>query len=420
LFVPTALFRAADGLAAPLGLLDRPFNARKLIDIARRRAGAQDSKTDDVLEPLLALLEAYATEAQLSTFGRISARWDVLRLLTNLLRLREEERNTPAILEAPVPRPIFITGLPRSGTTFLHSLLAEDPGNLVPRCWQTIYPYPLAGEAPTDAAGRCRRVDRQFRAFERLAPELQSVHPLSAEIPQECSEITAHVFRSLRFDTTHNVPSYTAWLDKTGHLEAYRFHKRFLQHVQAQLGAGRWVLKCPDHVFALDAIATVYPDANFVFVHRDPLHILASVSRLTEILRQPFTRQIDRLAIGRQVAERWLDGAARITRASTGREIAPERVLHVHYAQLVGDPLGTVASLYAHFGMVLGGAATRRIAAFQAARPHGGYGRNEYRLEDFGLDAGELQERFRRYTAHFGIETDTRSRSSGRMTATAA
>ncbi|MBV8398476.1 MAG: sulfotransferase [Acetobacteraceae bacterium] len=420
MLVPHTLFRAADRLAEPLRLLDKPFDERELIETARRRAGSRQAATDDVLEPLGRWLTSLATEARLSVFGRISARWDALRLLANLLRFREEERQDPAIAELPVPSPIFITGLPRSGTTFLHSLFAEDPGNRVPRCWQTIYPYPLAGEAPTDTARRRQLVDRQFRTFARLAPELLSVHPLSADVPQECSEITAHVFQSLRFDTTHTVPSYTAWLDRVGHLEAYHFHKRFLQHLQHQYGTGPWVLKCPDHVFALDAIATVYPDARFVFVHRNPVRILASVARLTEILREPFTRRIDRLAIGRQVAERWLDGARRITDASTEGRFAPQQVSQVHYDRLIRDPLGTVSSLYRHFGMDLNEPAMERMRAFLAARPRGGYGNNEYRLEDFGLDPEGLREGFRGYTSYFGIATEARNlRATGQAAAAA-
>src|SRR5208337_341980 len=145
-----------------------------------------------------------------------------------------------------------------------------------------------------------------------LAPAFQALHPLEAISPQECSEITAHVFRSLRFDTNYHIPSYRAWLDAdpVGHLPAYQFHRRFLQHLQHQAGPRasppRWVLKCPDHLFALEAIRAVYPDARLVFVHRDPVKVLLSVARLTEVLRRPFTRDLDPRTIGRDESARWL------------------------------------------------------------------------------------------------------------------
>ena len=216
-----------------------------------------------------------------------------MRFLSNLLRLRAAEFAAPDILDQPIERPLLIAGLPRSGTTFLHSLLALDPANLVPRVWQLIHPYP-AKTAGADR--RPQQVARQLRLFAMLAPQFRRLHPIAANSPQECSEITAHVFASLRFDTTYRIPSYRRWLDRTGHREAYRFHKRFLQHLQHQAGgSGRWVLKCPDHIFALAAIREVYPDARLIFVHRDPLAVLLSVARLTAVLRRPFTRHIDKI-----------------------------------------------------------------------------------------------------------------------------
>ena len=193
---------------------------------------------------------------------------------------------------------------------------------------------------------------RQLRAFERLAPEFRALHPLDATSPQECSEITAHVFRSLRFDTTYRIPGYRHWLDQAGHVPAYRFHRRFLQHLQQQAPGGRWVVKCPDHLFALDAIRTVYPDARLVFVHRDPVKVLLSVAKLTEVVRRPFTRRLDPHEIGRQESARWLEGTQRMMAVGDDAGL-PEPIHHVQHTALVADPVGTVAALYRHFGLAL-------------------------------------------------------------------
>ena len=171
--------------------------------------------------------------------------------------------------------------------------------------------------------------------FQILAPQFRQLHPIEASSPQECSEITAHIFASLRFDTTYRIPSYRRWLDGAGHLDAYRFHKRFLQHLQHQHSeAGRWVLKCPDHIFALGALREVYPDANLVFVHRDPVAVLASVARLTEVLRRPFSRRVDRFDVGRGDSDRWLT-AAGLMIAAADQERFQRPILHVHYPELV-------------------------------------------------------------------------------------
>jgi Sulfotransferase family len=299
-----------------------------------------------------------------------------------------------------------VLGLPRSGTTFLHNLLADDPGNLTPRCWQTVFPYPIGAQKNGSRDRRPELTARQYSQFLMLAPELPSLHPLDAHAAQECIEITGHVFRSLRFDTTHYIPSFQQWLEDVGHLEAYRFHKRFLQHLQHQNGAGQWILKSPDHIFALEALCEVYPDARFVFVHRDPMKVLPSVARLTEILRQPFTRKIDRLQIGRQVSSRWELGSKLLIEAADWLKSSPERIVHIRYKDLVRDPYAIVTDLYRHFGMTLSGQGEQGLKRSIAERPDGGYGRNSYRFEDYGLNPAAERKHHSAYMAHFRMQPE--------------
>ena len=395
----------------PFAIVRGRLSADELLARARRRSGLIDFGCTPFEEPLQNFLRACREEADLSLFGCLATRWDAVRFLCNLLRLRDEERRAPGILEQPIERPIFIAGLPRSGTTFLHSLLAQDRLHLVPRVWQLIHPYPL-DETGAGPDLRPRRVARQLRMFGILAPEFRRMHPIDARSPQECSEITAHIFASLRFDTTYRIPRYRRWLDETGHLDAYRFHKRFLQHLQHQApGAAQWVLKCPDHIFALAALRTVYPDARVVFVHRDPLAVLPSVARLTEVLRRPFTRHIDKLEIGRQDSDRWLTATELMIAAADGQRFA-EPILHIHYLNLVNDPLGTVATLYRHFGRALDPRAAARICRLVAAKPNGGYGARRSRLEEYGLDPALERKRYARYMERFGIRPEQGTRPS--------
>ncbi len=384
-----------------------PPDAEKLIEEAQRRSGLNDFGDTPFEHPMRLLLQACREEAELSTFGGAAIRWDTVRFLTNLLRLRDEEKRRPEILDQPIEGPLIIAGLPRSGTTFLHSLLIEDSANIVPRVWQLIHPYPTQrGQRQGAPDRRVQQVSRQLKLFQILAPQFRRLHPIEASSPQECSEITAHIFASLRFDTTYHIPSYRRWLDGAGHLNAYRFHKRFLQHLQHQRSeAGRWVLKCPDHIFALDALREVYPDAKLVFVHRDPVAVLASVARLTEVLRRPFSRQVDRFEVGRDDSDRWL-AAAGLMIAAADQERFQHPIFHVRYPQLVADPAGTVAALYCHFGRVLDAETATRIRRRVAANPTGGYGRRRARLEDYGLDPGREHERYARYMARFDIDPE--------------
>jgi hypothetical protein len=406
-----------------MAFLRPPLSAEELIARAQRRTGLTDFGDTPFRPGLQQLLHACAAEAELSWFGYFGLRWDVVRFLSNLLQLRRVEAKAPEILVQPIARPIFVTGLPRSGTTFLHKLLAEDHASRVPRVWQLIHPYPAAPEG-SRSDRRQQQVARQLRMFQILAPEFHRLHPIDAASPQECTEITAHLFASLRFDMTHSIPSYRRWLDGVGHLDAYRFHKRFLQHLQYQdraSGAGRWVLKCPDHVFALDVIRAVYPDARIVFVHRDPYRALLSVTRLTAVVRRPFTRRSDRAELAREQSERWL-AASELMIAAADRQPFAEPIFHVHHRDLVADPSGVVAALYRHFGLSLAADAAERIARLVAANPNGGYATHHRRSADYGLDAAAERERYARYMDRFGItpEAGVGTRNSTEPSAAAA
>jgi hypothetical protein len=162
------------------------------------------------------------------------------------------------------------------------------------------------------------------------------------------------------------------------------------------------VVKCPDHLFALDAIRTVYPDARLVFVHRDPVKVLLSVAKLTEVLRRPFTRRLDPYEIGRQESARWLDGTRRMIAVGDDAGL-PEPVHHVDHNALVADPVAAVAKLYRHFGRVPAPATAEAIERYVRQRPGGGYGPRDYRFADHGLDEAAERAKFRGYVERFGL-----------------
>jgi len=373
-----------------------------LIAKALKRAGRANFSDLSFVHPLNRLLEAYAEEADLSAFGRFAIRSDVQRCLANLLRFDQAEEEDPGIRVRAIVNPIFITGMPRSATSFLHSLLSFDPANAVPRCWQLLYPYPLQNRfLPIDP--RKILVDLELQVFRCMTPGLSSLHELSAEEPQECTDITAQVFQSLRFESTHHIPSYQDWIDRHGHRDAFLFHRRFLQHLDAQAPGRSWVLKSPDHVFALDAIRAVYPDAKFVFLHRDPLSVIPSCVKLTERLHRPFTNHLDTRQIGRQVSAR-LNQAADHMMAAAGR--FPD-IRHLHYREVVAQPIAAVRTLYRHCGRDLSQVAEQRMSAFLARPRYRSVPRYDFAM--FGLDAGSLRERFAAYVRHFAVPMDALS-----------
>jgi Sulfotransferase family len=367
------------------------------------RLGAKPLADPNLFRALSALTSSLRKEASLSPFGRLAAGWDLKRMLQTLLIFADTEREDPAIPTRPLAAPIFIAGLPRSGTTFLHGLLAEDPLNRAPRIWEAIYPYPKH-RAAEFGAGR-RKVQLQLKIFNRLSPGIRSLHPIEADAPEECIEFTSQVFRSPRFDDVYRAPTYRAWLDRSGYDDGYRFLARFLRHLQGPGEAPRrWVLKSPEHVFSFDALARVFPDAMLVLVHRDPGHVLVSAARLTELLRAPFTTAIDRREIGRKVADYWQDGMWRMVKFTDDATFPlRSRLVHVQYRSLVADPVGTVARIYDALGLEFSREARTAMAAKVAQAPNGGYGANRYRPEDFGIDPERERERASVYVERFGV-----------------
>jgi hypothetical protein len=202
------------------------------------------------------------------------------------------------------------------------------------------------------------------------------------------------------------VPDYLAWMEAHGHLEAFAFHRRFLQYLQNGTPE-RWVLKCPDHTFSLDAILRTYPDARFIIVHRDPMTVLASLARLTQVLRKPFLKNIDPAEIGAQEAARWTHGANLLVEFDRRAGLPAERKIHLHYDALTRDPLTAVSRIYQRFGLDLSPAARAAMSRQLTARPGGGYAKHPpYTLEAFKINAATLQAQFAPYVRQYCQATE--------------
>lgn len=373
-----------------------PLNAEALMAMALRKTGQRDFSDRSFVEPLNRLLRSYAEEADLNTFGRIAARYHVMRGLTNLLLLDMAEMRDPNIRRRSIDRPIFITGFPRCASTFLHKLLSLDPSIGVPRTWELIYPYPTWDRV--GAAVRKFQIETELWFFRALSLDLVKLHAMGADEPQECVDITAQVFQSTRYDDQFRVPGYQCWLEKYGYDAAYRFHRRFLQHLDARFLRRRWVLKAPNHIFGLDALQETYPDAQLIFLHRDPLRVIASSAKLTEVLQRPFTRSLDRFEIGRRVSSGLIRAADRMVDAAGHQK----NILNLSYHDVVAHPMETVALIYKRCGLVLSRETENRMQRWLArpgSRSRGGHG---YSLKEFGLNGGALDRSFARYRDAFG------------------
>jgi hypothetical protein len=382
----------------PLLRLDR----RALLDRAARTTGLDDFGDGGFLEGFQRLLDAYENEARLTLFGRLLARADALRLLENRLRMTDTIRRHPEILAGEVRAPIFILGLPRTGTTILHELMAQDPANRVPMTWEVHRTWPPPARDTYETDPRIAEVDEHLAGVDRVLPGFKAMHPMGALLPQECVALTAHDFATMIYHTTHDVPSYQAWLERTDLRPVYASHRRQLQYLQWRCPAERWVLKSPGHLWALAALLDEYPDARIVQTHRDPLKVIASLTSLIAHLRSLASDRIDPVAIGADWTARLARGLEQ-TRIERDRRVPPERVFDVHFRSFVGHEIETVRRIYQHFGLALSEEAERRMRRFLAANPKDKHGAHRYTLAYAGLDRDTERRRYASYVQRFAV-----------------
>ncbi|MGV3531469.1 MAG: sulfotransferase family protein, partial [Chthoniobacteraceae bacterium] len=377
-------------VAARLGVVKLDFGVERLIAEAKASCGLSDFGGEEFREPLRRLLDSCEKEAGLNSLGRMAVRHDVLQLLRNRLRITEARRVNPQIAERRIEQPLFITGLPRTGTTLLHNLLAQDPANRAPLTWEAMFPSEADGTVVT----RIGKARADIQWLHRLAPGFRAIHAVDAELPQECVALMSHAFLSDQFDIMYRLPGYVAWLEAQDLRPAYDWHRRLLQHLQGD-SSPHWVLKAPAHLQSLDALLECYPDARVVQTHREPTTVLASVASLTALLRSVFSEHVDRAEIGRELAAYWAGVLERFHLERQQHDAG--RFCDVPYATLRDDPMSAIRRLYAWLERELTPEAEARMRRFLAEHPRREHGAHRYSLGQFGLSQSEEERRFAVY-----------------------
>jgi hypothetical protein len=386
-------------LLQKVGLLQQPLHTETLIAAARRQTGLDDFGDETFREPLSRLLTSCATEARLNGFGRCAVTQDVLQLLANRLQIQHDRGKWPRIADEAIIAPLFIVGLPRTGTTLLHGLLAQDlDASHAPATWEVMFPSPPPSFGENK---RIKRAERRLACFDLLAPEFRKIHPMSARSPQECIVIMSHSFMSDQFCAMYDIPSYQSWLLRQDMEPAYKFHRQFLQHLQYGRPARRFVLKAPAHLLSMDALFETYPDALVVQTHREPLEVLPSAASLTTVLRRIFSDSVDPAAIGHEMMKYWEEALEKFFEARMG--LRSHAFFDVDYSDLVRDPMTVVRRIYSRLGSELSSAAELRMRTFLESNSPARHGRHSYSLADFGMNPVNLSERFSAYRTRFKL-----------------
>jgi hypothetical protein len=395
-----------DPIAYEAGL---PFDRDELLGEARARAGVDGREPepfgdDGFLEPFDLLLRSLEGEADLTVVGRWMTRRFLLRLLQVRLQMAAYLRADPGVLDEPIDQPLAVTGLPRTGTTLLHAVLARDPGLRAPRGWELLLPVPPPDPSVVDD-GRVPIADAELRMLASVVPSMDVIHEYGARLPKECLSAHSFEFQSEEFTARYAVPAYEKWLLCSDMAPAYRYHRLVLQVLQRRTGPARWVLKSPVHLHSLPTMLSVYPDVRVVVTHRDPLTVLGSAASLVANLRWVHSDTVDFAAIGRQLAARYAATLDRLVDLDVELH-GTGRLQHVHYPDVASDLVGVVRPLYAALDLPMSDVTLERMRTEIAARPKDKHGAHEYSFDDVGLDRTEERERFARYCTHFGVSTD--------------
>jgi hypothetical protein len=373
--------------------------ADQLISRAERSTGLHNWGDESFRLGLEHLISALQQQASLSQVGRFAAYFNILDNLCVRLRLLDYRAKRPEVAAQQIRQPLFILGLPRTGTTILHELIAQDPAFRSPASWEVSRPLPPPSVQTYDSDKRIRSVDRMLALLEKLTPGFRTIHAIGARLPQECVYILASAFISEQFGYMYNIPAYRDWALQQDMTASYRWHANFLQHLQVDLGPERWVLKTPGHLPYLQYLLAQYPDARIVWTHRRPLDAMASFSSLTYTLRSGFSRSIEPLATSayefRHFAEIVARGMKERQTLDTGQFI------DVGFNAICADPMAVVQRIYEQLALDLSSDAQARMREYLRRRPRHLYGEHRYSAAAFGLDAACEQQLYGNYLTQY-------------------
>ncbi len=372
------------------------FNADELVREARELTGFDDFGELPYRDGLEALLATYDRHAR-DPAGRKRCRDRVLNLLATRLKLENAFETIDGWQEQLITAPVFVTGLPRSGTSALLNLLEAAPENRAPLQWEVQFPDPWPGSAP---GARDPRYHHLAKALEQTRDsEFARIHYIDADTPEECVLLHAFALHGVQLGFEIMLEPYRSWLLDQDLVPLYRFQKKVMQLLNWRMPGRQWMLKAPAHMWGIDAILEVFPDANFVWCHRDPQKVVPSINSMNRVVLGMYLgdcSHLDMAEMGRNVMA-WY--AESLERGLAARDkLPPERFVDCSQQEFVDDPMAVVERVYRAFGLPLSDKSRTLLQAHVALNPKGKHGRHEYQLADYGLTRELIARRFAFYT----------------------
>ncbi|MEK7990416.1 MAG: sulfotransferase [Thiotrichaceae bacterium] len=391
------------GRVLPLDKLSNSdLNAQTLIRQAEQITGLSDWGGDEFREPLQRFLQALESDASLNLVGRRFFQQDTLRLLSNRLKLEHEFKKHPEILDVPVNKPLFVVGMFRSGTTFLHNMLAQDPNCRWLHLAEALLPTPAPEKDHWLTDPRLVTASKLINDQNALSPNFAVAHHISANKPAECSRLFEHSMIGHLFDFRANVTSYSKWVQQQDITHAYEYYRKQLQYLSWKWPNSHWVFKAPAHIYHLDLLLKVFPDASVVYIHRDPVKVLPSCCSVSGLARIRFS---DEMVDANEIGDYWLDvlsGAVHHA-MDVRKDLDSKRILDIQYMDFMQNPPETIENIYRYFNYDFTEAMEKRLQAWMNENPQHKLGVHRYTLEQFGLSIDKIEDAFGRYYSHSGV-----------------
>ena len=372
------------------------INANEILDQAKSETGLSDLGEPLFFEGLNRLIDSINNEANLNEIGIQAQPIRIQGLLTNRLRFEEDLKKFPEILNQEIIAPIVIVGLPRTGSTMTHRLLASDPNHTAMLWWEGRYPALLPGEKRGDIETRMELGKAEVDAVVAASPEALDIHPWDYKGADEEILLLEHNFLSTVPESFMALPSYSEWIEEQDHTLAYEDLKKFIQYLQWQNPGRekkRWVLKSPHHLGFIDKMISVFPDAKIIQTHRDPIKTVPSFCSMCANLFEPLTTNFDKVFIGKH----WSNKLTRaLNHCMNISEQHPNNFLDLEFLNMIKDPIDEMKKIYEFIGESFGEKTEVAMEAWREENKHE-MGAHKYSLEEYDLTESQINVNFAKY-----------------------
>lgn len=373
-----------------------------LLEQAIRHEGGRfdDFGHDGFMGPMARVI-AEANRRDVCPLGRLSFRKIAVKTLVNRLRWTAYRKAHPEVEDIRIERPIFILGFPRTGTTLLQNLLTLEEGYRSLKFWELSSPTPVHPDLQVDQRKREVAIGRALWAAYKVAPEMAEVHEIRADTPEECWPLMANGWVALNYDLANGLTDFGEYLYDHDMVHAYTEYKQQLQMMAHRHPQQVYVLKCPEHLWFLDALLTVFPDADIIWTHRDPAASIASYCSLVSMARRSFYGSVDPHELGGHIRKRFHEGVHRAM--DTRTRFPSARFFDVDFRDLVTDPISMVKRIRTYFDLEEADGAVERIHAWQNNDRQDKKGKHKYSADFYGLDIDAIHDEYADYIYSFDI-----------------